>query len=420
MASLLDTRFYSSIETELLAAVRQVPEPRVAILNTATSGLGQTMGLLDILKRAFPSLPTGLCGPHPSQFPEAALALPRTDFVLAGDPEPILHSLLDFFTMETRLHRVPGLISQGSGSKHAHWLGDLNSLYLPDWQGIFLSAYAGAPGSGGCRINARLSRGHTRCPADRAFGAAREPLRIWRLDHFASCMQKATNKGLAELFLADPPGVWTPTRLDHWCDALLQVRNAIPWGLQLLPTFLSSDTISRMHAAQCRRVVFLLPSCDRVNLRKYGCILDARELAQTLRLLEQSGIQPHAEVWMGGPEERLGEPRRVVRMLGALGFPSFSLHPFPCQIEAPICKEIESDAPPPLTDWTRWALDPWNLPRPQAIWGGAEAAARMDAEFHAVIRAIEGHPGRILRQSWRALRSGQFFRTVAQGLRLRA
>ena len=419
-ASLVDARFFTSVESELLAAVRQVPAPRMAIVNTATSALGQTMGLLDTLKRAFPTLPTGLCGQHPSQFPESAMALPRADYILAGDPEPIVHSLLDFMAVETRLRRVPGLLFQGSDPKRPHWLDDLNGLNLPDWQNTFLSAYAGPPGSGGCRVEARLSRGHTHCPADRAFGLGEEPLRIWRLDRFASCIQRVSDKGVAEVFLVDPPGIWTPARLDRWCEALKQVRNAIPWSLQLLPTLLSPDTIDQMRRTLCRRVVFLLPSCDRSNLRKYGCTLDARELAQTLQALQQSGIQIQVEAWMGGPEERSGEQRRVVRMLSALGFPAFSLHPFPCQLDAPICKEIESDGLPPLADWTRWALDPWNLPRPQTLWGGPSADAKLEAAFRAVVRAIEGHPVRLLKQGWQALRSGQFFRTVAQSIRLRA
>ena len=419
IASLVDARFFSSLETELPAALRSFPAPGLVIVNTATAEIGQVLGLLDIIKRAFPALPAGLCGQHPSQFPESAMALPRVDYVLAGDPEPILHSLLDCFTVETRRQRIPGLLMKGSEPKQAHWLKDLNSLNLPDWQSVFLAAYTGPPGLGGCMVRARLSRGHTHCPADRAFGGGREPFRLWRMDRFASCMQRASDKGIGEIFLADPPGFWTPARLDQWCQVLAEVRNAVPWGLQMLPTLLSEDAINQMRLLLCRRVVFLLPSCDRSNLRKYGCILDARELARMFEALRRAGIHPHAEVWMGGPEEPAGERHRVVRMLRALGFPSFSLHPFPYELDAPICKEIEEEGPDPLEAWNRWALDPWNLPRPQAFWGGPEKTMALDADIQAAIRTVEGHPVRLLKQGWQALRAGQVFRALTQSARLR-
>ncbi|HRZ12956.1 MAG TPA: hypothetical protein P5567_10940 [Kiritimatiellia bacterium] len=419
VADVVDARFFSTLEPELLAAARRVPSPRVAILYTETEGLGQAMGVLDTLKRAFPTLPVGLCGPHPSQFPEAAIRLPRVDFVLAGDPEPILHSLLDYFTVETRIQHVPGLLLPGAPPKKAHWLPDLNSLTLPDWHDAFLAAYAGAPGSGGCVAELRLSRGHTGCPADRAFGLAGEPLRLWRMDRLAACIQRASDKGVAEVFLADPPGVWTPARLDQWCEALVQTRNVIPWSLQLLPTFLSPDAIYQMARTLCRRVVFLLPSCERNNLLQYGCTLDAPGLARTFEDLREAGIEPQVESWMGGPEEPPGAGRRIVRMLGDLKFPPFTLRAFPCRLDAPICREVQADGPPPLAAWTSWAGDPWNRPRPQAVWGGSEYITRLDAEMQTVLRTVENHPVRIVRQGWEALRTGQFLKLVAQGMRLR-
>ncbi|MBP7830146.1 MAG: hypothetical protein KA248_09545 [Kiritimatiellae bacterium] len=420
IATLLDARFFTSMETELVAAVRKVADPVVVIVNTTTEGLGQAMGLINILKRAFPSLPVGLCGQHPSEFPEAAMDLPRVDYVLAGDPEPILHSLLDFFTVETRLQHVPGLLFRGSPAREARWLNDLNSLTLPDWHEPFIAAYAGLPGSGGCSIHVRLTRGHTRCPADRAWGLASEPLRSWRMDRLASCLQKASDKGVAEVFLDDPPGIWTPARLDQWCAALAQVRNVIPWSLQLLPTLLSPDTMDQMRLSLCRRVVFLLPSCDRANLLKYGCALDENELARTFLLLRQYGIEPQAELWLGGPEEPPGAGRRAIHRLRALGFPAYSLRAFPCRLEAPICADVRTGLPPPLEAWTRWACDPWNTARPQAVWGGSERITPLDSEMQAVLRTVETHPLRLLKQGWDTLRSGHFLKSVAASIRLRA
>ena len=386
---LIDARFFSNLETDIAEYVRQLPEAQVAVVEATTTGLGQVMQILDVLKRSFPRLVTALCGQHASQFPAQALTLPRVDFVLAGDPEPILHSLLDNFDTPTRLKRTPGLLYGDSESQTASWLNDLNSLSLPEGHGFFWSAYAGRPGSGGCRLEVRLTRGHTRCPADRAFGGAGIPLRAWRPERLAGFIQKTSDTGVSHFLLTDPPGVWTPERLAEWCRMLVRQRNSIPWSMQLLPTHLSEPAVHSMAQAQCRTVGFIFPSCEPDVLKKYGCLLGPGDLDDTFALLREYGIRPQSEFWAGGPEEPAGEHRRLARALRHLKFKDFSLELFPCRPDAPLYRELRGQGAPKLEDWIRWACDPWNHERPLAVWGGPDQVAVWDQQFQRLLRGAQ-------------------------------
>ncbi len=402
LCTLVDCRLFSLLEQELVEAVR-FSMSDVAVVNTQTAGLGEAAAIFDILKRRFPDIVTVACGEYPSQFPEHAASLPRTDFALSGDPEPILRDLLDRLDTPQRLSKVPGLGLTGQPAKEAYWLSDLRSLSLPDWEGVFWNAYKPDENES-CKVVTRLSRGHTRYPADRAFGGYREPLRIWPMERFASAMQKCPPHGIGEVLLDDPPGFWTPERLQRWCRTLTSIRNVQPWALRLLPTHLTDDTLLLLAQSLCRRVEFLFPSCDPDLLRRHGCVIGAKDLASTLSMLEERGIAVHLRFWMGGPEESTGETSRVLHTIRQLACRSYSLEAFPLQLDAPVCEENGSSISGLLEEWLRWTVDPWMLERPSTLWGGRESAVALADAFTHIERSVRRSPLRLLRTAWTSLR----------------
>lgn len=404
VASLLDAQFLTDLDEQLPPILSSCPVPDLAVIWTPLMGLGQAMATTGVLRRHCPSARVALCGPFPSLFPEAAAQLDAPDFLIAGDPEPILHHLLDTFQTPSRWERIPGLTRRGAEPGAPRWLSDLNGLVLPEWDRETLLSYASPAHFHKAVLRIRITRGHTGCPADRAFGGAGEPLRTWRLDRLAACVQRASDKGVAEVAVSDPPGIWTPTFLDQWCAALLRVRNGTPWSLRLLPTLLTDDSIDALVASRCARVVFIVPSADPDHLRKYGCVLTRRQFAATLAELQRRKLQPHLEIWLGGPEERRGERHRVVRLLKGLGFPPFVLRPFPDEPDAPLVKEIEAEQFSDISDWVRWACNPWNAPRPRSLWSDDADVARLERDMYYVMREVLAQPVMLGRQISAALR----------------
>jgi hypothetical protein len=411
---LLDARLYSNLEIHLREAIAAIPPPRLAVVNTSTIGLGQTSAVLEIIHRYFPGTRALVVGDHPSQYPEHAL-ISREDFAAAGDPEPILRSLLDYMDVPQRLERTPGLLYRNRPPTEPYWLPSLKGLALPGWDGIFWPAYARGPAPGWIRAELRLSRGHTHLTTDRACGGHREPLREHLLDQVALSMQKSLGAGVNEIFVADPPGYWTLPRLSRWCSALTRCHNMQMWSLQLLPANLKPETVDLLKDNQCRRVEFVIPSSDAETLERYHCTVTPRDLVHTVELLARAGIRSHLRFWLGGPEEPRGEVERVVRAIRTLGYCSYTLAPYPFRMDAPVYEELaDVEGTPTLEEWIQWARDPWLTQRPLPCYGGEPRARYIAREITRIQATIGRSPGHLLKKMARHLVARNWIEVMEQ------
>lgn len=407
---LADCQFFHDLAAELITAARAVPQPRIFAVYTHALALGEAMAVLDVLKRAFPDDKTVVFGPYPSRFPELAADLPRADFALAGDPEPILRNLLDHLDQPSRLNNVPGLLFAGCREKKAYWLDHLKSLSLPDWKGIFWKAYAH---HSVCRAQACMSRGHPRTPADQAFGGFNEPLRVWPMERVARTVNQGAHQGLSEIFFTDPPGFWTPERLAEWCLALKSTRSSRPWGLRMLPTWLPRASVSMMASTQCRRVEFIFPSTHPKTLRDYGCVIKPWQLRETLRTLERNRIRAVVRFWLKGPVEDEREHRWVVRLMASLGYPPSILEPFPLHFDSPLYRaHTEDPGIVRIEDWRQWALNPWFARKPVPLWRGEDDREAMLQTLERIDARLRGDPRRVWVQCARSLSGFSLIRSI--------
>ncbi len=405
-AAVVDCRLFADIEMNFLETLRAVPEPRMVVIDTPSLSLGQAVAVAEMTKANFPGTRVVLCGQHPSKFPTRIASIPHIDYAISGDPEPVLKSLVDFIDSDARLSRVPGLIKPGAFESGPSWLADLRALPLPDWQGVFWPAYEAGPRQAGWRAKVRISRGQSGQAADRAFRQSGEPLRIWPLDRMAACIQRCAHLGVVEVFVDDPPGIWTEDRLRAWCTALRDDRNSQAWALQLLPSDVSADTAALLYSAGCRRIEILFPSADLDILRHYGCDLTLGQIADSVKLLHGAGIQVKACFWLGGPEEDPGEVARVVRVIRHLGFCPFSLKSFPFAFDAPLYDEVPvTEDKPQIDTWLNWARHPWTEERPLPLWGGRTAQAQITEMIGEIEQAITRSPERRLRRMINTIRS---------------
>lgn len=389
---LVDARLFSHFEADFVAAVRRVPAPRILVVHARDVQIGEAMAVVETTHRHFPDTPIALCGPYASAHPASAVALPHVQFALAGDPEPILRSLLDFLHVPNRLRQTPGLAVRGGGGVAPAWLPDLAALPAPTWEGVAWTAYHTTVG-GGLTGEMRLSRGHSGSAFDRAIGGADQPLRFWPMDRMAALLMRCAHKGVVEMEIADPPGVWTPDRIRAWCHALIRVHNTQPWSFQSPPRQFSAAEIETLIDAGCRRLALVLPSCDPDLLKRFECLHDRRRLKAAWQACRDAGLAVNLRLWVGGPEERRGERDRIARFVRALGFPGFVAQPFPFAFDAPLCREREPDGrTPTLEEWIAWSHEPWIKTRPVPAWGGADGADRTAATCAAVVQRVTRSP----------------------------
>lgn len=387
----IDCRLMRDLEMELVRSLEELAPPRIMVVNCPILALGQVAAVLEIAKRHFPTMRTVLCGAYPSAFPEHVADIPRADFALAGDPEPILRNLLDYVDVEPRLRRTPGLIMYGSVKIKPYWLPRLNALPLPHWEGIYWRDYQQGHA---CRAIARVTRGHAGTAGQRNHGECAQPARVWPLDRMAQFVSRCSNTEIGEVMLDDPPGHWDDQTLSAWTQALLHVRNAQPWGLTIHPLPLSEQLMDNLVETRCKRIDVLFPSLDRQVLSQYDLKLDGRGLEATWAYLRAQGIYVFPRFWLGSPEEPRGESDRIAQFIRRFALCDYRIEPFPFIIDSPLYAEhIENGEAAHLQEWIKWSRDPWLEERPVPLWGGRQRVAELDEQLQSIRKTLQRSPG---------------------------
>jgi hypothetical protein len=171
------------------------------------------------------------------------------------------------------------------------------------------------------------------------------------------------------------------------------------WSLQLLPATLKPDVTELLKESLCARVEFIVPSCQEEVLERYHCTVTPRDLAASLEQLSQHGIHAHLHFWLGGPEEGRGEADRVIKAIRATGYRSYTLHPFPFHLDAPLYPEqMETQDTPLLEDWIQWARDPWQVERPVPLYGGAPRAGQITRELTRIRATVDRSPSHLFKK----------------------
>ena len=405
----LDLRLADNVEAQLTEAVAALDEPRVVVVRTSSLALGPALGVLEMAKRCDSDIVTVAFGQHPSQFPGECAALPRMDYGLCGDPEPILRNLLDYMDLAQRLRRIPGLIHGGrptlAGDEPTYvpprpsWLPHLRSVTPPDWSGVFWQGYQVGVGHAMCRAEIRLSRGTAKSPACAFFGQSYEPLREWPTERLAPLLDKSSRAGITEVVVTDPPSLWTEDRLNRWLDDLSRAHNSQNWSISLLPALLPDEIIERLEYTECRSVRFVVPTPDLKAMRALWAPFTWEELKDCFERLEGAGIKPNLEFWLGGPQEERGHDHVIVEALSAMGNCRYTLRPFPFDFDMPLYAEVADRMEVPrLDDWRAWARNPWTTPTPIPLWHGPSQVKPLQRRMNSITRKIDHSPLRRIRR----------------------
>ncbi len=390
----MDARLMEDVEQALVKRISVIEPPRIVVVNAPLRGLGNVVAILDIVKRHFPAIRTVLCGEFPSSFPEQISVMPRVDFALSGDAEPILRNLLDYIDIPQRLRRTPGLYGAGAEPTRPYWLPRLHGLPSPDWNQSFWTDYKTGIGHGTYRASIRLSRGHSGTREDRAFGEVGQPLRMYPLEAMSQFLVRTAQTPIREVLLTDPPGFWNEAVLADWIYQLLRTRNSQPWGLTMFPHSHHDSLIADLRETQCRRVDILFPSCDREILERYNVRIDWRGLQETIESMQDCGIQVNPRFWVGSPEEPRREGQRIAQVIRRLRLHEYRVEPFPYIIDSAFYREHQADHPQTATlqDWLDWARSPWNKERPIQLWEAEDGLERIKDSIRALQKDLHKSP----------------------------
>ena len=375
----VDANLLSQPMEDIAAAVTGTPGHRLLLVHAGVENVVETARTLAACGGAEGSLRVALFGTLPTHAPRIARRIAPHAYLLRGDPELALKAFLDYVDLPQRLEKIPGLAAPGSERFPAPaWLETLKGFSFDALQSVSWLAAPREKDEIPHDTTFRLTRGNTGLPPDRDFPGAGEPLRRMDLREMGSIFEKCAYWGVSGIHLADPPGIWTPELLQDWLTTLDTQRNTMSWSLQMLPALLDETTLQRMRLTECRQVRFLIPSARPEVMASYGCILRPRAFAGMLRLFRRHGVEASLECWLGGPDEPPAEEERLFEFLRSLGYPDFTVAPFPCRPDAPRQRETDPEqAMAALAADADAAEDPAATQGRPQVWDGARGAERI-------------------------------------------
>jgi anaerobic magnesium-protoporphyrin IX monomethyl ester cyclase len=186
-ASLLDMQGLG-LDEQQLRVYLMANRPDVVGITAMTPTFPSALKVVSIVKSSLPGARVVLGGVHPSVEPASALADEAVDFVVRGEGEHAVASLLDALGSGSSLDGIEGLCYRAGGDivirEKARSFLDLDALPLPDYDSFPLETYidhlknlCGFEGERG--VTMLVSRG---CPYSCAFCAVRETMgRNWRI-----------------------------------------------------------------------------------------------------------------------------------------------------------------------------------------------------------------------------------------------
>ena len=302
--------------------------PRLVGMTAMTPSRHRALDFAAWVKAQDPAVTTVLGGPHPTiMWRQLVQRYPQVDVCVLGEGEDTLVEIARGEPLES----VAGLAYRRRGvavrTRPRPPRPDLDSLPLPAWDLVDLTAYpprppAGAKIVGGLdltqtpRVPIIFSRGCTgRC----TFCSSWWVWRGWRHRSPENTLREIKllylRHGARHFAFEDDTFSADPSAAAALCDAIVAERLPIAWFATTRVVCVDADLLARMRAAGCYGVSYGIESASPAVLAALGKDTDAAQAERAIRLAKEAGLRVTCLLIIGGPGESRGTLNETISLL---------------------------------------------------------------------------------------------------------
>lgn len=292
-------------------------EPGWVGITSSTNTFPAAVRIAGLARRSFPGAKIVLGGVHATVFPEEALATPAVDFVVRGEGEAALLSLLRGEPPET----IPGLSLRG-GDRILHTpergsFTDLGTLPLPAYHLLPMHLYRPALGSHRRlpAIGIVISRG---CPGRCTFCYGHHLGRVTRYRPVASVIDEIRllqkSWGIREVSFYDDTFTARPGYVVELCEAILAGGIDLTWSCFSRVDFVTEELLRLMKRSGCHQICFGIESGSEEILRTIHKRISLPRARQALAWTRRAGIETRATFMLGNPGETAETLEQTLRL----------------------------------------------------------------------------------------------------------
>ena len=419
----------SEHQAEVLDALLEGMSPEEVARHAVATGAqavglsGMTHTWMDCLlviraiRAVAPQLPIILGGPQATLFPLESLEHSEVDYVVVGDGEVPLTSLLDRLAQGRQdTEGLPGVLRRGDpvGTRYFH--PDMADLPIPDRSLTPWRRYASVVSRRPPTTVVMSSRG---CPYRCSFcsTAGGKKFRANPARRVVDELENCVDLGIREFLFFDELFTFDRSRVLEICRQIRERGLDVFWDVRSRVDRVDPEMLRSMAEAGCQRVQYGIESGTERVLGLYTKDITLEQARQAVRWTREAGISTYADFMIGAPgetREEVLEPLRFAHSLD-LDFVHFSITMLlprtPLYAQALRQGLLSRDV------WREYVLEPTGDFHPP-YWEEVLDASELEAMLRRAIHSFYFSP-RFLWRSLTSLRSpGELLRKARAGLKL--
>jgi len=286
-------------------------------ITSSTNTFPAAVRVSGFVREIFPDAKIVFGGVHVTVFPEEALAAPTVDFVVRGEGEATLQSLLRDEPPET----ISGLSFRGVDriihTPDRESFTDLGTLPLPAYHLLPVHLYR--PALGSYRrlpaIGIVISRG---CPGRCTFCYGHHLGRVTRYRPVASVVDEILllqkNWGIREVSFYDDTFTARPGYVVELCEAILAAKIDLTWSCFSRVDFVTEELLRLMKRSGCHQICYGIESGNEEILRAIHKRISLAKARQALVWARRAGIETRTTFMLGSPGETMRTLEQTLRL----------------------------------------------------------------------------------------------------------
>ncbi|PIR00669.1 MAG: hypothetical protein COV66_05205 [Nitrospinae bacterium CG11_big_fil_rev_8_21_14_0_20_45_15] len=259
-----------------------------------------------LMRERLPKCKIILGGPHCSVYPKETLQNSSADFVVRGDAEDTLLTLVDKLAQGESVGDLPGLWRKEDGQIRAPIFDlalaeDLTKIPIPDRTLLPYKRYTSVLSSQAYETTMVTSRGCPHkcnfCKMDVQKVYCRTSEQV--VDEFESII----NLGITDVQVYDDTFTWSKKRVLEICQGIIDRKLKINWAIRDRVKRADSDLYKIMKEAGCYRIHFGVETGSKRILDATGKATTLEEAEYALKLAKQADFVTMAYYMFGFPDE---------------------------------------------------------------------------------------------------------------------
>jgi len=296
----LDTRVASSKETKMFFK----NEFDLIGITVFSPVYFEVKNLFNKIRKEHPETPVCLGGPYVTTMREEIFEETPADFAVYGEGEITFSELISHLKGERKLESIKGLMFRNGNGKPVvnpsrEKIKDLNELPLPAYDIFPMGRYP--------LHRMVTSRG---CPYGCAWCNSSS---IWDQTYRTTDPEKMVeeieflirNYGKKIFVFGDNSFNIDLTRVERFCDLLLEKKIDILWSVSLRADIMTPEAARKMRKAGCYNVSIGIESANDDILGKIGKGTTIEKISEGIKILQDAGIEIMSQYVMGSPGETL-------------------------------------------------------------------------------------------------------------------